>query len=62
MVYLGGKIMDFEEVIKTMRTDLDASSKLMTNSTACACQSPCHPEIQLVEEVTHSNVPSLIPL
>ncbi|RDL36347.1 uncharacterized protein BP5553_05699 [Venustampulla echinocandica] len=50
LVFLGGKIMGYTEVLRTMEADLQESKKLTAGSARCACQSSIHPRVRLVQE------------
>lgn len=60
LVFLGGKIMCYEEVLKTMQDDLRDSKKLTAGEGACCCQSCVHPEITLVQEIWDEGGPTLV--
>lgn len=51
MIFLGGKIMGYEDVVSTMQADLQCSKKLSADSSICSCHSSVHPGIQLVQEI-----------
>ncbi|KAF4611322.1 hypothetical protein G7Y89_g15692 [Cudoniella acicularis] len=60
LIFLGGKIMCYDEVLKTMQEDLEDSKKLTDGKSCCDCQSCVHPQIKLVEEICGSDGPTLI--
>jgi hypothetical protein len=59
-IFLDGMIKCYVDTVRTMKTDMEASSGVCRGNVKCACGVRVHPEIKLVEEIAGENTLSIL--
>jgi hypothetical protein len=59
-IFLDGMIKCYVDTVRTMKTDMEASSGACRGNVKCACGAKVHPEIKLVEEIADENTLSIL--